>query len=53
MYGFVDVWVLCVGVGMCICRFCNVWEGVCVDFTMRGCVYVGFCNVWVCVCWVL
>ena len=49
-----------VGVGVCMCWFCNVWLSVGVDFVMCGCVYVlvllgvgvvmcGFCNVWVCV----
>jgi hypothetical protein len=41
--------------GVCVCRFCNVWVCVCVGFVM--CMYVcgmcGFCNVFVCVGFVM
>ena len=28
---------MCVGVGVCVYEFCNVWVGVCVGFVMCGC----------------
>ena len=47
--------------GVCICRFCNLWLCECAGFVMCGCVYVWvllcvvvsmcrFCKLWFFVC---